>query len=414
MDSDSDSDEEMEQQMKMQMAALLLMQQNIRRRNLIKACMLEWILEVENDRPMSRAEMITNQLEGHHERCYDNYRMSTDNFNTLCNELKSKGLQCNGEVIIEEQVGMFLQLLGQACHLRKVGEDFQHSLETVWRCIRNVLHYVEKLSSDYIKQPNSNTPRHPMLADGTQYGLFKDAIGAIDGTHIRAYPNLKDQYKERFINRKGEYTQNVMAAVDFDGNFLAVVAGWEGSAHDNTILCSSLQKGLLYVPPGKYYLVDAGYENTLQFLAPYRRTCYHLGTFRDRSRGRGEYRYDKPEELFNHRHAQLRNIVERTFDVLKVRFHILKDMAPFDFDIQVKIVGACCILHNFIKHHNRLKNVSDESFFRDPQGTNGSEVQGNSDDEYSQDRDAEISDLPNGANLREHIKNSLWQMRQSA
>ncbi|KAJ1688592.1 hypothetical protein LUZ63_012747 [Rhynchospora breviuscula] len=211
---------------------------------------------------MSGAEMITGQLQGHHERCYDNYRMSTENFNTLCNELKSKGLRCNGEVIIEEQVGMFLQLLGQASKLRKIGEDFQHSLETVWRCIRNVLHFVMKLSPDYIKQPKSNTPAHPMLAEGTRYGLFKDAIGAIDGTHIRAYPNSKDKYKERFINRKGEYTQNVMAAVDFDGNFLAVVAGWEGSAHDNTILRSALQKGLLYVPPGKYYLVDAGYANT--------------------------------------------------------------------------------------------------------------------------------------------------------
>ncbi|KAJ1695412.1 hypothetical protein LUZ63_012110 [Rhynchospora breviuscula] len=256
---DSDSDEEMEQQM--QLIALLLMEQNIRRHDGIKACMLEW-REVKNDRPMSGAEMITYQLEGHHERCYDNYRMSTDNFNTLCNELKSKGLQCNGEVIIEEQVGMFLQLLGQASKLRKIREDFQHSLETVWRCIRNVLHCVEKLSSDYIKQPNSNTPRHPMLADETQYGLFKDAIRAIDGTHIRAYPNSKDKYKERFINRKGGYTQNVMAAVDFDGNFLAIVAGWEGSVHDNMILRSSLQKGLLYVPPGKYYLVDAGYANT--------------------------------------------------------------------------------------------------------------------------------------------------------
>ncbi|KAJ4759996.1 nuclease [Rhynchospora pubera] len=389
---DSDSDEEMQQE-QMQLAGLLLMQQSIRRRDGIRACMLEW-REVKNDRPMSGAEMITDQLQGHDECCYDNYRMTTDNFNTLCNELKSKGLQCNGEVKIEEQVGMFLQLLGQASKLRKIGEDFQHSVETVWRCIRNVLHFVVKLSSDYIKQPNSKTPTHPMLADGTQFGLFKDAIGAIDGTHIRAHPNIKDKFKERFVNRRRGYTQNVMAAVDFDGNFLAVVAGWEGSAHDNTILHSALQRGRLYVPRGKYYLVDASYVNTPQFLAPYRRICYHLGTFRDRAHGRTEYRYDKPEELFNHRHAQLRNIVERTFDDVKGQFHILKDMAPFDFDIQIKIVGACCTLHNFIKHHNRLNNVSDEGLFRTTQGTKGSQVK--------------------GANLREHIKNSLWQMRQNA
>ncbi|KAJ1690085.1 hypothetical protein LUZ63_014240 [Rhynchospora breviuscula] len=363
---------------------------------------------------MSGSEWILHQLQGHSDRCYENYRMSTDNFNILCKELEQQELQCNGEVILEEQVGMFLQLLGQAHTMRKIGEDFQHSIETVWRCFRNVLHCVGKLTPKYIKQPNSNTPRHSTLVEGTQYALFKDALGAIDGTHIPAFPNKKDPCKDRFINRKGDFTQNVMAAVDFDGNFLAIVAGWEGSTHDNMILRFALEEGFLFVPPGKYYLVDAGYANTPQFLAPYRKISYHLETFRDRARSRGEYRYDKPEELFNHRHVQLRNVVERTFGVLKGRFHILKDMAPFEFDIQVKIVGACCTLHNFINHHNKLQNVSDESFFQVPEMNPGSQVGQNGEESDSQDGDAEISDLQNAANLRERIKNSLWQMLQHA
>ncbi|KAJ1685657.1 hypothetical protein LUZ63_017047 [Rhynchospora breviuscula] len=363
-----DSDEELEQQTLL--AAMLVMDDINRRRQNLNMCMIEW-KEVKNDRPMSGSEWILNQLQGHSDRCYENYRMSTDNFNALCKELEQQGLQCNGEVILEEQVGMFLQLLGHAHKMRKIGEDFQHSIET-------------------------------------------DAVGAIDGTHVPAFPNKKDKFKDRFINRKGDFTQNVMAAVDFDGNFLAVVAGWEGSAHDNMILRCALEEGFLFVPPGKYYLVDAGYANTPQFLAPYRKISYHLGTFRDRARSRGDYRYDKPEELFNHRHAQLRNVVERTFGVLKGRFHILKDMAPFEFDIQVKVVGACCTLHNFINHHNRLQNVSDESFFQAPNGSQGLQVGQNGEESDSQDGDAEFTDLQNGGNLREHIKNSLWQMLQHA
>ncbi|KAJ4764602.1 nuclease [Rhynchospora pubera] len=406
--NDSDSDDEILVQ-HMQMAGLMLMQQAIRRRDKIRICYLEW-KQVQNDRPLSGAAMITNQLQGHPHRCYANYRMSTDVFNTLCNELRSKGLQCNGDVIIEEQVGMLLELLGHATKLRKIAEYFQHSLETVWRCIHNVLDYVVKLSSHYIKQPKSNTPRHSKLADGTQYGLFKDAIGAIDGTHIPAFPNKNDKTKERFRNRKGEFTQNVLAAVDFDGKFLAVVAGWEGSAHDNTVLRSAVQERLLRVPSGKYYLVDAGYANSSQFLAPYRRVCYHLGTFRDRARSQGEYRYDTPQELFNHRHAQLRNVVERTFGVVKNRFHILKDMSQFNFDTQIQIVGACCTLHNFIKHHD----ASDE-MFRVPQGMDGSQHNGVGDDDNSQEEQQQeiLTDLPSGTNLREHIKDALWQMRQN-
>ncbi|KAJ3696437.1 hypothetical protein LUZ61_000142 [Rhynchospora tenuis] len=281
------------------------------------------------------------------------------------------GLQSNGDVTLEEQVAMFMQCLGQAHNLRTIGEDFQHSLET-------------------------------------------DAIGAIDGTHIKAYVDQKDEFKERFINRKGEATQNVMAAVDFDENFVGVVAGWEGSAHDNIILRSAVEEGFLRVPHGKYYLVDAGYANTPQFLAPYRRVSYHMASFRDRARARGGYQYDNAEELFNHRHAQLRNVVKRTFGIVKNRFHILNDMLRFDFKTQVKIVAACCTLHNFIKHHNRLRNVSDDNIFEVPQFNQGSQVGGNGDTEDPQNGEDENIDSQAEVNLCESIKNTLWQMRQSA
>ena len=37
-------------------------------------------------------------------------------------------------------------------------------------------------------------------------------------------------------------TQNVLAAVDFDLKFTYVLAGWEGSAHDATILADALER----------------------------------------------------------------------------------------------------------------------------------------------------------------------------
>ena len=46
-------------------------------------------------------------------------------------------------------------------------------------------------------------------------------------------------------------TQNVLAAVSFDLKFVYVLAGWEGSAHDATILADALQRtDGLRVPPG--------------------------------------------------------------------------------------------------------------------------------------------------------------------
>lgn len=105
--------------------------------------------------------------------------------------------------------------------------------------------------------------------------------------------------QEPYRNRKQTITQNVMVACDFDLRFVHVHPGWEGSASDARVLQDALNHGF-QVPHGKYYLVDAGYANTPQFLAPYRGTRYHLqeqAQVRQRPRNR--------RELFNLRHAQL-------------------------------------------------------------------------------------------------------------
>ena len=43
--------------------------------------------------------------------------------------------------------------------------------------------------------------------------------------------------------------------------------------------------------------------------------------------------------------------MEKTWGILKQRFKILKVHAPFPYETQVKIVVACCVLHNFIARH---------------------------------------------------------------
>ena len=53
-------------------------------------------------------------------------------------------------------------------------------------------------------------------------------------------------------------------------------------------------------------------------------------------------------ELFNLRHSSLRVIVERAFGALKNRFRILDNKPFHTYKTQVKLVLACCILHNWI------------------------------------------------------------------
>jgi hypothetical protein len=102
--------------------------------------------------------------------------------------------------------------------------------------------------------------------------------------------------------------------------------------------------------------VDSGYPNKIGYLAPFKGSTYHLPEFHHR-RGRppqGKY------EIFNYLHSSLRNVIERSFGVLKQKWRILKAMPRFSTRKQAKIIIACIALHNFI----RDSHLSDKEFDR--------------------------------------------------
>ena len=54
-------------------------------------------------------------------------------------------------------------------------------------------------------------------------------------------------------------------------------------------------------------------------------------------------------EKFNHRHSSLRNVIERAFGVLKMKWRILLAVPQYEPETQTKIITACMCLHNFIR-----------------------------------------------------------------
>jgi hypothetical protein len=68
----------------------------------------------------------------------------------------------------------------------------------------------------------------------------------------------------------------VLACCDFDMKFTFLLAGWEGSAHDQRVLQDARCNHRLELPPGKFYLGDAGYSSSLLVMVPYRGVRYHL------------------------------------------------------------------------------------------------------------------------------------------
>jgi hypothetical protein len=171
---------------------------------------------------------------------YKMFRVTPEVFWSLHDLLVSTyGLKSTCNVSSIESLAMFLWIVGGSQSFSQAENRFVRSLWTVHMKFKEVLSCLGKLSADNIKpkDPNFSTV-HPKLREDRFWPHFKDAIGAIDGSHIEvSVPN------DEVVNhtcRHGYTSQNIMAICDFDMRFTFVVAGWPGSAHDTRILNHAL------------------------------------------------------------------------------------------------------------------------------------------------------------------------------
>ena len=108
------------------------------------------------------------------------------------------------------------------------------------------------------------------------------------------------------------------------------MARWPGSAHDSHIFRTSAighhleGTGLT----GGVLLGDSGYACSPFLMTPYQQTK------------------TRQEENFNRAHKVTRCIIERTFGLLKRRFHVLHSEVRMAPDRVCTIIAACCVLHN--------------------------------------------------------------------
>nr|CAD1824762.1 unnamed protein product [Ananas comosus var. bracteatus] len=250
---------------------------------------------------------------------YRMLRMESEVFKRLASLLTNNyGLHSTRAMHAEEALAIFLLVCGHNETNRNIQNRFKHSGETISRKFNEVLDSLVRFSVDIIKPLDpSFTTIPPQIRNNVRFWPhFEGAIGAIDGTLIRAVIPKEDQIP--YIGRQPYPMQNIMAVCDFNMVFTFVVAGWPGATHDARIFTTTLNNyGHIFPhpPEGKYYLVDAGYPNIKGYLGPYTGgdVRYHIHEFKRGSQPRGY------KEVFNHAHSSLRNVIERSFGVLKAR-----------------------------------------------------------------------------------------------
>ncbi|XP_026417590.1 protein ALP1-like [Papaver somniferum] len=227
--------------------------------------------------------------------------------------------------------------------------------DTISRHVNTVLKGVIRLQGELLKEPVAVSTS----SVEQRWNCFKNCLGALYGTHISVHVATAD--KPRYRTRKNAIATNVLGVCSQDLEVIYVYPGWEGSAADSRVLREAFyKKNGLKVPHGYYYLVDAGYPNSGGFLAPFRGQRYHLKEW-----GRDRLEPRTAEELFNMKHCRVRNVIERVFGLLKMRWAIFRGPSWYPVNIHCRFIMACCLIHNLIRREMPMDEFLPEDEYED-------------------------------------------------
>ena len=128
--------------------------------------------------------------------------------------------------------------------------------------------------TNHVQLPIGTDPVPPKIANNPKFfPYFKDAVGAIDGSHLHVAPPM--HWRPFYQDCKGSISMNCLFACPFALKFIYALTGWEGSAAHGLLWHDALKKGLV-IPNGKYLLADAGFSANPNLLIPHYGVRYHL------------------------------------------------------------------------------------------------------------------------------------------
>ncbi|KIK78738.1 hypothetical protein PAXRUDRAFT_163165, partial [Paxillus rubicundulus Ve08.2h10] len=97
-----------------------------------------------------------------------------------------------------------------------VAERFQHSPDTITRYLKCMLFFFAS-TPFYTSQvcfPTHQSPISAIITNNSCFQAFRDFVGAVDGTYIRAFAPLEEHPHMR--NHKGYISQNCLFVCEFD------------------------------------------------------------------------------------------------------------------------------------------------------------------------------------------------------
>lgn len=105
-------------------------------------------------------KFVDEVLNGQNEHCLENFRMDKHVFYKLCDLLQARGfLHHTNRIKIEEQLAIFMFIIGHNLRTRAVQELFRYSGETISRHFNNVLNaIIMAISLDFFQGAGPDIP----------------------------------------------------------------------------------------------------------------------------------------------------------------------------------------------------------------------------------------------------------------
>ena len=260
--------------------------------------------------------------------------MTRATFEVICEQLGTfdtfKVTPCGRKAVpLDKQLLVFLWHVGGLEPLCRTADRFNVTELTVLR-IRTKMckvvkqHFIKK----YITWPKDQDKQAIIRAFRDKRG-FPDVIGALDSTHIQIRP--PKEHLQTYVNRKGYHSIILQAVCREDMRFKNCFVGWPGSCHDSRVLKNSdlWDNGQRWCGE-KHLIGDGGFPLTSWLLTPFRDTG-HLTPV---------------QRHYNFCLSSTRQVIERSFSLLKGRFRKLQNLDVQSVVTAVEICITRCVFHS--------------------------------------------------------------------
>jgi len=216
--------------------------------------------------------------------------------------------------------------------------------QTIPKCCFLIFQHLKDI---YMKFPSSIEEWEDIAAGFNNRWQFPLCLGALDGKHIEFRASKKEDVL--YYNYKRFHSVVLLAMCDSKYRFTFADIGGIGRNSDSGTLNQShlrtiIQHARTYFPPDKnigndrllpYCIIgDDAFPLEKHIMKPY------------------SYSTQDPKEIYyNFRLSRARQTIECAFGILANRFKVLQNIINLCPEKVNFVIGACCVLHNFLITH---------------------------------------------------------------